>query len=113
MRQGIQIVIGFLHDFAAGGWVATMLALYWLDRQGKAMGLGEALAGLERQFFHAALGCVAIILLTGAGRSFTYVNQVYGQAAEATRRRLLIIKHIVLFIIFGAGMWWQFVIVFG
>lgn len=113
MRQAIQITIGFLHDFAAGGWAATVLAVYWLDRQAQALGLADLLLGLEKQFFYAGLSSIGIILLTGAGRSFTYVNHVYGPAAESTRRRLLIIKHVALMIIFGAGTWWQYAMVFG
>jgi hypothetical protein len=39
----------------------------------------------------------------GAGRTFTYtyVGEVYGKDAEKMRRKMLIINHIVLFVVFA------------
>jgi len=49
------------------------------------------------------------------GRTFTYayIGEVYGQEAEATRRRMLIVKHVVLLAVFGAGVWWQAAMIWG
>jgi hypothetical protein len=44
--------------------------------------LKPTLDGLERQFFWVGIGCIVIVLAAGAGRTFTYVNNVYGQDAE-------------------------------
>lgn len=49
---------------------------------------------------------MVIIFATGAGRTFTYVDNWYGEDAERMRRRALIIKHIVLLACFGAGYLW-------
>ena len=113
MKKILAIVIGFVHDLSAGLWAATVLAVWWLH---KAVGANAALApvleGLMRQFFWFGLAFVAVVLATGAGRTFTYVDGVYGPDAEKRRRRLLIVKHIVLFTVFGAGCWWQFILAF-
>jgi hypothetical protein len=34
IKKGFTIFNGFLHDFAAGCWGATVLAIYWLDNIG-------------------------------------------------------------------------------
>jgi putative copper export protein len=115
MKKAITIFIGFLHDFAAGCWAASLLAVYWLDRvASQRPELKPVLDGLERQFFWAGIACVAIVLLAGMGRTFTYayVGNVYGEDAERLRRKMLIIKHVVLMLIFGAGIYWQYSLVF-
>lgn len=112
MKKTVSILIGFVHDFAAGCWAATVLAVYWLDRQNIAIGLLDALYGLKKEFFYLGLVCMLVVFATGAGRSFTYVSNVYGKSAEKARRRMLIYKHIILFAIFGAGTYWQYVTIF-
>jgi hypothetical protein len=54
-----------------------------------------------------------VVIATGAGRTFTYVDQHYGPEAESQRRRLLIIKHLILVVVFGAGTAWQYAMAFG
>lgn len=114
MKKAIDILIGFIHDFAAGCWAATVLAVYWLD------GVVEnspALLGtieeIQKRFFYIGLTLVAVVLLSGAGRTFTYadIGSVYGDDAEPLRKKMLMIKHMVLFIIFGLGIWWQYHVV--
>lgn len=122
MKSAISVLVGFLHDFVAGIWAACTLAIWWLERSiSGATDPGDmavvsataTLAALERQFFYIALGCVAIVLAAGAGRIFTYVDGVYGPDAEVQRRRMLMAKHAVLLIVFGAGTMWQYMAVFG
>jgi putative copper export protein len=115
MKKAITIFVGFLHDFAAGCWAASVLAVYWIDHAAAQQPeLKTSLDGLERQFFWTGLACVAVVLLAGVGRTFTYAytGEVYGRDAEAMRRKMLIVKHIVLFAVFGLGIWWQYVMVF-
>ena len=115
MKKAFTIFIGFLHDFAAGCWGATVLAVYWVDREAaQRQDLKPILDVLERRFFWAGIACVAIVLLAGMGRTFTYavIGSVYGEQSEALRRKMLIIKHIVLVAVFGAGTWWQYYLVF-
>jgi putative copper export protein len=112
LRKAFTILIGFIHDFATGCWAATLLAIFWLDRQTLPSDLTGALFGLKKQFFYSALACIAVIFATGAGRTFTYVSDVYGPDAERIRRKMLIIKHIILLVVFGLGTYWQYTMVF-
>lgn len=108
MKKGLAIVVGFVHDFAAGCWAATVLGVYWLSRQPVPTEMGNIIFGLKKQFFYAGIACVVLVFATGAGRSFTYVNNVYGPDAERTRRKMLILKHILLVVVFGLGTYWQY-----
>lgn len=112
MKKIAAILIGFVHDFATGCWAATVFAVYWLHRQEGSVELLQGISALQRQFFYGGLACAAAVLLTGAGRSFTYAAGVYGPDAEKTRRRMLIGKHILLAVVFGAGTYWQYTIAF-
>ncbi len=114
-KKASTIFIGFLHDFAAGCWGATVLAIYWLDKLIKQRPeLKDLLGGLERQFFWAGIVSTAVVLIAGTGRTFTYayIGDVYGANAEKIRKKMLIIKHIVLLTVFGLGIWWQYLVVF-
>jgi putative copper export protein len=101
-------MIGFLHDFAAGCWAATMLAVYRLEQAMLVPGPQDAIKSLQQEFFYAGIVCIFIVLGAGAGRSFTYIPDVYGQEAEASRRKMLIIKHAILLVVFGLGTFWQY-----
>ena len=112
MKQICSILIGFLHDFAVGCWAATVFAVYWLDRGEFGAGIANLLFDLKKQFFFLGLFCIGVVLLSGVGRSFTYVSNVYGKNVEKRRRLMLFIKHLVLFSVFGIGTYWQYVTIF-
>jgi len=112
MKKVFTILIGFIHDWAAGCWAATVLAIYWLQRQSVPVEMSGIIFGLKKQLFYAGLICVIVVFTTGAGRTFTYIGDVYGQDAEKVRRKMLIIKHIVLLTVFGSGIFWQYTMVF-
>lgn len=114
-KKGLTIFNGFVHDFAAGCWAAAVLGVYWLDRIAlQQPELKLIIDGLERQFFWAGVGCIAVVLLAGMGRTFTYayIGSVYGEQSEKLRRKMLIIKHVVLLTVFGLGTWWQYSMAF-
>ena len=115
LKRSFTIFVGFVHDFAAGCWAATVLAVYWVDRIAhERPDLKPFLDGLERQFFWTGAACTATVLLAGIGRTFTYayIGNVYGEQSEQLRRKMLIIKHIVLLATFGFGTWWQYLLAF-
>ena len=112
MRGVAAVVVGFVHDLAAGCWAASLAAVWYLDRQEVAGEAAMVLAALERHFFVVGVACVALVFATGAGRTFTYVPNVYGERDEARRRRALIFKHVLLFVVFGGGLWWQYSMAF-
>ena len=111
-KRALTIFIGFVHDFAAGCWAATVLAVYWLSRQPLPAETAAVMFGLKKQFFFLGIICVILVFVTGAGRSFTYVDNVYGEDAEKMRKKMLIIKHVVLLAVFGAGIFWQYTMIF-
>ncbi len=108
MNKSITILTGFIHDFAAGCWAATILAIYWLHRLHIENKEYEILIPLEKDFFLFGLFCVGLVFITGIGRTFTYIENIYGPDAEKLRKKMLIIKHILLFIIYGTGILWQY-----
>lgn len=113
MKKFLTIFIGFLHDFAAGCWAATLMTMYWLNRVSvKTPGLQSELTEIKKDFFYIGLVCAAIVILAGTGRTFTYVGNVYGIDAERLRRKMLLIKHLVLISVFGAGIYWQYLSAF-
>jgi hypothetical protein len=57
MNKSLTIFIGFIHDFAAGFWVATVFAVL-------------------------ALTSVVLALLTGMGRTITYIENYYGKRMQ-------------------------------
>jgi uncharacterized membrane protein len=107
VRRILTVVIGFAHDFAAGIWAATVLAVWWIHRAPVLAAAAPVLSGLMRQFFWIGCGAVVVVMATGAGRTFTYVDGVYGEDAERARRRALVVKHVVLGTVFGLGTWWM------
>ena len=113
MKSAVTVVIGFVHDFASGCWAATVFAVAFLDAKEVNRELSALLGELERSFFWIGIACIVVVFATGAGRTFTYVDLHYGPEAERQRRRLLIIKHAVLIIVFGAGTAWQYIMAFG
>lgn len=113
IKKAATIFIGFIHDFAAGCWAASVLAVYWLHRIDDA-GLKAAAVKLMKEFFYLGLICVAIVFVAGMGRTFTYahIGHVYGEDAEKLRKKMLIVKHVVLILVFGSGLYWQYSMVF-
>ncbi len=112
MGKKLTIFIGFIHDFAAGCWAATVLVIYLLARYETTGEVAQLINNIQQQFFYISLVFVFLVILTGAGRTFTYVDNVYGEEAENSRRKMLILKHIVLFMVFGLGIWWQYILAF-
>ena len=107
LKKILVVLNGFIHDFAAGIWLAAITTIALLHRAHLHDAvLTTVLNGIERQFFWASVLAMVMIMATGAGRTFTYVENWYGQDAERVRRRMLIVKHVVLLVCFGSGYLW-------
>jgi len=104
IKKSLVILNGFVHDFAAGIWLADIFAIVLLHKShSEHPEITGVINSLERQFFWASVVAMVLIMATGAGRTFTYVDNWYGADAERMRRRMLIVKHVILFACFAAG----------
>jgi len=108
MQKTLTILIGFLHDFAAGCWAATVLAVYRLEKVSLGSEAQDAIRALQKEFLYIGIVCIFIVFGAGAGRTFTYVQNVYGEDAKKSRRKMLIVKHAILLVVFGLGTFWQY-----
>lgn len=107
LKSAAVIVNGFVHDFAAGIWLATIVIIAILHNAHLKDGsVVEILNPLERMFFWCSVTAALLIMATGAGRTFTYVDNWYGKDVELQRRKALIIKHAVLFFAYSSGYLW-------
>ncbi len=101
------IINGFIHDFAAGIWLACIVTIAWLHgAHSDEPSTISVLNMLERRLFWASVAAAVLIMATGAGRTFTYVDNWYGEDAERARRRALIVKHVILFSAYALGYLW-------
>jgi uncharacterized membrane protein len=107
LKKTAVVINGFIHDFAAGIWLATIVSIAVLHNAHlNDVTVAGVLNHLERMFFWWSVGAAVIIMATGAGRTFTYVDNWYGEDAERQRRKALIVKHIVLFSAYALGYLW-------
>jgi putative copper export protein len=112
-RKTLVIVNGFLHDFAAGIWLAGIVTISWLHHAHQAQPeTTPVLNALERRMFWSTVAAAVLIMATGAGRTFTYVDNWYGEGAERARRRALLAKHVILLVAYGLGYWYIWTKVF-
>ncbi len=110
----IAVVLnGFIHDLSCGYWLSCIIAITFLHNfQAKYPEVYGQLQSIEQFFFWNSIGAVLLIFITGGVRTFTYVDNFYGEEAEKTRRKMLVIKHIVLLLIFGAGSYLAYLMSF-
>jgi len=107
IKKILIITNGFFHDFAAGIWLAAIVTIAWLHGAHLSQpATAEVLNLLEHRLFWGSVAAAVVIMATGAGRTFTYVDNWYGEDAEARRRRALIVKHLILFSAYGLGYFW-------
>jgi hypothetical protein len=107
LKRSAVIINGFLHDFSAGIWLANIFTIALLhDAHLQHPAVIAVLNQLERRFFWGSVVAALLIMATGAGRTFTYVDNWYGEDAEHARRRALIVKHLVLFAAYALGYFW-------
>ncbi|MEI6702237.1 MAG: hypothetical protein WCL71_01715 [Deltaproteobacteria bacterium] len=104
VKKTAVIMNGFVHDFASGIWLAALMVIYMLHAAHiREPAVVQLINPLERSFFWWSVGAMVAIMATGAGRTFTYVDNWYGEDAEKVRRRMLIIKHVILLTAFSVG----------
>ena len=115
MREKLTILNAFVHDVATGTWIGTLVLLTILHRetQRPSWVLASPLVpALERKFLFLTWLSLAVILATGVVRMVTW--KVFGWTGdvEASRIKLLKVKHALLGVVFAAGTAWQVMIVY-
>ncbi len=113
MNKSIKVINAYIHDFASALWLATVLVVYWTNRFTPPPGSEDFFFEFRKEFFFIGIGSLAVILITGIGRTYTYKTGEFGEDAEKKRKEILIVKHILGLIIYGAGTYWQYVMVYG
>jgi uncharacterized membrane protein len=107
LKKTAVILNGFIHDFAAGIWLATIVTIAVLhNAHMKDPAVVGTLNHLERMFFWWSVFAAVLIMATGAGRTFTYVDNWYGEDTELQRRKALIVKHVFLLSAYALGYLW-------
>jgi len=107
LKKSLVVLNGFIHDFAAGIWLAAIVTIVWLhDAHLAESSTCNVLNLLEHRLFWSSVAAAVVIMATGAGRTFTYVDNWYGEDAEQARRTALLVKHAVLFTAYGLGYLW-------
>ena len=113
IKKAAVVLNGFIHDFATGYWLSALIAIYLLHGfRGESAALSAILGSIERFFFWNSVAAALTIFATGGMRTFTYVDNFSGPEAEQTRRRMLVIKHVLLIGIIGVGSYWAYCMAF-
>ena len=106
-KKNLIIVNGFIHDFAAGIWLAAIVMIGWLHAAHMQHPVAAGVLNqMERRLFWWSVAAAVVIMATGAGSTFTYVDNWYGEDAEQKRRRALMVKHVILFFAYVLGYLW-------
>jgi putative copper export protein len=113
MNKYLKIINSYTHDFASALWLATVLVVYWTNKYVLPAGTEEFFLRFKKEFFFIGLGSLAVILFTGIGRTYAYKEEHSEEEAGSRRKEILIVKHIIGLIIYGAGTYWQYVMVYG
>jgi len=103
--KSLRIINNFLHDMATGTWIACILVIAVVHS--KAAGVSAQSA----QVLHAAAWSVfwlliialVIVMATGGLRTLYWRKHEVAENDAKDTFRLLIIKHVILTVIFGAG----------
>lgn len=112
MNKYLKIINAYIHDFASALWLAIVLVVYWTNRFNPPAGTEQFFFNLKKDFFFIGIGSLIFIILTGIVRTLEYESGQFGEGSEKKRKEILIIKHILGFIIYGAGTYWQYLMVY-
>lgn len=115
MRDKLTILNAFVHDVATGTWIGSLVLLTILHAHASRPEWAHAAAlvpPLAARFMLVTWTSLAVIVLTGVVRMFTF--KVFGWTGDVAqdRIRLLKVKHALLGIAFVAGTAWQAVIAY-
>lgn len=75
------------------------------------------LTGPRREFLYLGLACIVVVLLSGAVTIFIfdYLRKIYSKDAKKYERAwviMWIVFHIILLLVLGVGVYWQYKVAF-
>ncbi|MHB8172456.1 MAG: hypothetical protein ACYDG6_13090 [Thermincolia bacterium] len=112
MRDTLIVINSFVHDVATGAWVSSLVMMITINNEVMKVSnpelFGNLISRLQEKLFFLALASFVIIMLTGIIRGFTF--RYYGWTGDVAkdRKKLLMIKHIILGVVFLVGLYYQF-----
>lgn len=113
MIHFLRMINAYIHDFASAMWVSTVLVIYLSDRYTPSHGVEGLILKIKKEFFIISIISLGVIIFTGIGRTLTYRSIHLDERGYKKRKIFLIIKHIIGFIIYGLGTYWQYRVVYG
>ena len=105
MKKYLYLINDFAHDLFTGLWICSLLTLYLIQSKAEnyAMpGVSDFIGELLFVFFWLQTWSMALIIITGFGRYF-HVKSMPTKDDQPIRKKLLIIKHIILGVLFVGG----------
>lgn len=104
MKSWLIIINNFIHDLFTGFWVSTIIVVYLLKKQVPLVhGIPvETFRDVITLFFWLGVFSMIIIVVTGIIRT-CYYHGTSDIAMETVKKKILIIKHVLLSLIFIAG----------
>ena len=97
----------YLHDFATAMVVVTSYAMFLMVRYAEKEGadVKRMVLRLYPKMLHLAAGSFIFLLFAGVIRTFTFREYEWLEAAGKGQVYVLVIKHILLFSLFGYGLY--------
>lgn len=111
------ITNGFIHDLATGTWLGSLLLMY-LTTKLAAKQLPDAnvelmVSEMLAYLWALALICLGLMMLTGIGRAYSLKRYGWTGDIAQSRKKLLLIKHVLLGIMVCGGLIFQVKVYFG
>jgi hypothetical protein len=116
MKERLTVFNAFFHDVATGTWLSTLVLLSLLHREARSAawaGAAKLVPPLEAKFLWLTWISLGAIIATGVIRVLTWKLFGWTGDVEASRIRLLKVKHALLGVAFIAGTAWQAWLVYG
>ena len=104
--MGILVLLNnFMHDFSAAGWLFGAVLL-WLARRShvSTTSWSRDLRITLRHIRRLMLWCLTGIVVCGAVRALAYRTYEWSEAAGSAQVTVLIVKHVLLTLVFLAGL---------
>jgi uncharacterized membrane protein len=108
MTSILVMLNNYMHDFATALVVVCSYAMLLLVRYAEKNSSRETTSmvlSIYPKMLHLTAGSFIFLILAGVVRSFTYENYEWAEAAGRGQIAALMIKHVLLFILFGYGIY--------